>query len=1604
MGMKYKKFRQRLSSLLVGTMLAGAISPAGIGTVYAKQTAKQNWVKGEAIVCLTQPAAANYNLRAGGEDLLAGAEVLMELDSTGDSASERSTFGLNEEEQAQSLALVHSDRLDTASLIEKLEELPNVEFAEPNYIYHCDEKMTKEVGDEGDEDQTEVSSEDRTDLQWAYNSESTLGKSAACMDIPYWNQPSVENASGIVVAVVDTGVDYDHPDLHDNMWKEGGKISALSIMGGGTYGFNSAYNSNSVPIDDPMDGGFHGTHCAGIIAAQWDGTGEKAYGVSGAANGVSIMAVRTTGSDGTMKNSDILKGYEYIKTALENDVNVRAINNSWGGECASRALDKAVRECGKLGAVSVFSAGNEMQDADVVSKTFSAMKNNPYTIIVNAIDRDGNMADFSNYGAMTTDVAAPGVDIYSTIPHGNPALNLNPTKNDGGYEFTDSFSREDIEKINDGSNFFGYFVSPDEDIETTDERISIVNGAGEKSGNALAVQNMSSTGDSLIIKAENIPKDSKYFILSYCIPVDENDTALDAALKETTLTASVSIGGEKTEDYTHEIIANQWDNMAIPLSENCDFEDFQITISSDIELDAEHMPAFYVDRVLCSKEYLPFESFSGTSMAAPAVSGEVAILAAAFADESGYEPADKIAARVIGSVTPLDSQAGRSVSEGTVNVAKALNGETVPVLNSAVLLSGDIQEKNVQEDILDITGFFFGESAGKVQIDGQSVEIKGWTDDEILCSIPNGFKEGVHKVTVVSAKGSGHQYFEIGVPVSLYDRLPLPKDETSSFYSGIGVGLTGLGGDLYYICNNEENELSELWRYSVSQGEDAAWKNMGTIPKADAILKNTICTYQENVAVLAALGSDYYLMLYDPEENAPEENEWSHIKITDASDKEKDDFTSMISPSMIYNGTDLYVIGGYKQKDDEKKISNSIYRLNIQVEEEEYQAYASYVGCMKSSRISPLVFYTEDETMYVTGGYEYGITDSGYEYQQHVNGLEKLEVSQKDGVDDIQSTWISRENMPLSALSNFVDITGATVKNGMIITGPAKTDVETTGVLADTWESRFASDSKFTETDHVVSTGSLFQTVATAYEGTYYVLGYTSNSQDMMVFAYADADTIPQPGDVGRHKITVQTDGYGTATASDALAWKGEEVELKASPDRGYSFREWIVNNGDVEIASPTNATSSFMMPGEDVEITAHFEAVDTYALKVEGGSGSGNYAEGTAVKIQASAPPDEMTFKEWVLESGDAAVASPSNAQTVVTTGRETSMIRAVFVKIRDIIVKITDLIIKKKPQKVKYKLGEEFNSAGLVVQAKGKASSSDAEYIFTLNEDEYQLDASRFSSDEPGDYDIVVGYEFEHGEDDPQYLEKTFQVSVEDEPIDDEDAYVTDIKVKRKPVKLTYYQDEELNTTGMVVVAERKGTVTGNRLEDLILTEDQYDVDYDFSFTGRRKVTVSFWGNTKNGQEKEFKDQFNVTVKKSTSHSDSDSDDYKVVSSAGAASSGWKQQQNHAWKFQKADGSYAKNEWIQTVEHGVSCWYYIGTDETMQTGWFSDTADGYRYYMDPVTGKMATGWVVIDGIWYYFNEVSGVSGWRFDAALQKWSYERKADLPLGAWEEKKK
>lgn len=231
---------------------------------------------------------------------------------------------------------------------------------------------------------------------------------------------SKEDTRTVVIAIIDTGVDYRHPDLADQMWVNPNEIPGNGLDDDGNgyiddiYGWDFYNNDASVChyvetangyIADPDDNDNHGTHIAGIIAA----TADNGLGISGVASNVNvkIMSLKIHGgstSAGSVANA--IKAIRYAE-AMGADI----CNMSWGTTNYNQALELAIRESSML---FITAAGNHGINNNS-TPMFPASLRLPNLISVTHINSDGQLPPEANYGASTVDIAAPGQDIYSTL-------------------------------------------------------------------------------------------------------------------------------------------------------------------------------------------------------------------------------------------------------------------------------------------------------------------------------------------------------------------------------------------------------------------------------------------------------------------------------------------------------------------------------------------------------------------------------------------------------------------------------------------------------------------------------------------------------------------------------------------------------------------------------------------------------------------------------------------------------------------------------------------------------------------------------------------------------------------------------------------------------------------------------------------------------------------------------------------------------------------------------------------------------------------------------------------------------------------------------------
>jgi len=235
-------------------------------------------------------------------------------------------------------------------------------------------------------------------------------------------------ARSVVVGVIDTGGDYNHPDLAANMW-----INSREIPGNGVdddrngyiddvRGFNAiTYTSANRNAGDPMDDAGHGTHVAGTIGA----VGDNGTGVAGVNWKVTIIPIKFLSASGSGSLMDAIEAVDYATALKRSGVNIVLTNNSWGGGPYVQELANAIARNRDQGILFVAAAGNSSQNIDS-TPSYPASYAVANIVSVGAMDQNGAPASFSNFGASSVDIAAPGAQISSTYP-GNRYVYLSGT-------------------------------------------------------------------------------------------------------------------------------------------------------------------------------------------------------------------------------------------------------------------------------------------------------------------------------------------------------------------------------------------------------------------------------------------------------------------------------------------------------------------------------------------------------------------------------------------------------------------------------------------------------------------------------------------------------------------------------------------------------------------------------------------------------------------------------------------------------------------------------------------------------------------------------------------------------------------------------------------------------------------------------------------------------------------------------------------------------------------------------------------------------------------------------------------------------------------------
>ncbi|MBO4583548.1 MAG: S8 family serine peptidase [Clostridia bacterium] len=626
-----------------------------------------------------------------------------------------------------SIALVSSDKYDTATMIAMLSKDENVLAVEPNYRVKKESYADYSLNDPLNSYLFNVNSPAAQNVD-GKNTDGRGAEAEAAFSINAasgWAKLTGEEDE-VVVAVIDSGVFCDHEDLADMMWTNPGNIGLK-----GEHGFDFCNND-----DDPVDDDDHGSHCSGTIAAQ----ANNAKGVAGVASkaNVKIMAIKILGGDGYSGGSlfDTYGAYNYVYKAVLGGVNVVAINDSWGGSYYGTIYDYLIDLLGEEGVISYIAAGNEGVDNDRLYD-YPSNSNSEYAVSVGAADINGTPTPFSCYGKKSVDVFGPGQNILSSVaadvyfPDLYDEELFNDTTEYYGVFNADTVVKDGTitpsvgSKAGDGVKAFGDLVfvkqrfrSLDDDYEISDDaylELSVESGRYFNADNPyslkITVKN-AQPGEGYYIyfpyekNSLTTGGDNTYFsITTECIASEDGYVGCylggdvhraDDGLLSIDCGFYVSKTGEDYDGMVwHTSSYGQGDAFLLSADATAETEyGFGFyTYGEDVDDETEgeaHDISMYVHSFAISKpdiELVPGTSYdlmSGTSQATPAVCGAGALLAALNPrqeGESGGDYARRIRSKLFSCVRRTDELKDLCSTGGYVDLS--LIDEAVPAISDA---------------------------------------------------------------------------------------------------------------------------------------------------------------------------------------------------------------------------------------------------------------------------------------------------------------------------------------------------------------------------------------------------------------------------------------------------------------------------------------------------------------------------------------------------------------------------------------------------------------------------------------------------------------------------------------------------------------------------------------------------------------------------------------------------------------------------------------------------------------------------------------------------------------------------------------------------------
>ena len=1104
----------------------------------------RNYVEGQAVVMYgntkTSTRSASSNIADDDMEVVETYVFNSDTSVNAKSADKVSDNGF-------SVSLVKSDKYSTKELISILKKKSNVKYAEPNY---------------------KIKASDYNDSYYKYlwgldNKGQNNGTEGIDVNA---DTPLLDNKDNKerVIAIVDTGINYQHEDLKDIVWNN--PYNNRKLYGEHGYDFVN-YDT------DPMDDNGHGSHCAGIAA----GKSNNGVGIAGIAksNNIKVMALKTLNEECSGSGMGAIGAYNYIYKAQQLGVNVVAVNNSWGGSAdeEDEIIKNLIELVGKKGAISVCAAGNDGSDNDEnLMDNYPSTIDSPYIISVAASNEKDELAGFSNYGTESVDIAAPGTDILSTVSYNcfNPGIYDNKDK------LCSTYVNFDNESILNVFNEEGKMVATPENNEVAygtlsesagNMNVSITNSEyfGEKSYN----------NKSLKWEIKGAQKDGMYFMcLPYTMKSSDTGTSASAMVKVSGPKATNDdwLGGDNSVIYAidckldkngkvdisdldtleHGVFANAY------IDENGNYwSHLSGEVSSKSKKDEQHVILLcvssyeegdftvYVDNWGISRENVSpdefgmYDYYNGTSMATPYVTGAVAAVANAYTNENALQ----IKARILGSTRNNDNFKGKISTGGALDLSKiGKPGMTI----DKVLLNGKKQ--------IEISGYYT--DSAEVYINDKKINVISNNGKTIVVD-GKSYQNKSLKVKLIKGDRTYEKeyFFATG---SAFTKGPSVEADLN------GGQMISNGGNLIYIDSTGSVSVGMTYKDDETGKDEFFWRGGGFTFTPDVFGKE-----YENVADANVYSETDYvcsngvvygcitldqgfaqntiLSYYDDEKG------WKKLANMP---KEKEELSGVILAA--YNG-ELYLMGGVDENDNFSKTvmkySTTSKKWSVTKSLSEGRAYSRAMQVGKKL----IVTLGSDGTMNAP----YNLIYDGTKWTKSKANIGK----------SIDTKIIEGRNKKFAVIMGEIGL----VKGGIIYTNLCVDS------LGDTFTYDIAKD-KFITSKYALNASNLeFDNLyaTTAGDKLYVVYGFVmsyeddeniwSNNNNMAYKDFDDDDyeddakTLCIPIDSGAVYVDDISD-YGAYVDGAGYYLPGDTVILKAAVrDREISISRFLVNGKAVK-------------------------------------------------------------------------------------------------------------------------------------------------------------------------------------------------------------------------------------------------------------------------------------------------------------------------------------------------------------------------------------------------------------------------------------------------------